>query len=305
VDAFAATRFAVGAGCLVVAATSDIRTRRVRDPLWIGLGSFGLVLLGAQLVGAGSPWTAWSLVGSAAILFYAVFLGKPLFDDTGFHPRPLRILLFLVAGVLFFASLGTGSSAAGGPAMAELASMPVMLVVYQLFYRVRLLHGGADTKGLIALTLLIPTYPDARPFPLLTADPRVESVVRVAFPFSLVVCVDAAIVSLAVPIGLLLYNAVRRDLAFPQAFLGYRAPLDAQPRHTWLMERITDGGEHVLVLFPKRGADPAAQVARLRARGIKRAWVTPQIPFMIPLFLGFVLAFVMGNLLVGILGLTG
>jgi len=32
-----------------------------------------------------------------------------------------------------------------------------MLVVYQLFYRVRLLHGGADTKGLIALTLLIPS----------------------------------------------------------------------------------------------------------------------------------------------------
>ncbi len=304
-DAFAATRFAVGAGCLVVAATSDLRTRRVRDPLWIGLGTFGLVLLGAQLVGARSPWTAWSLVGSAAILFYAVFLGKPLFDDTGFHPRPVRILLFLAAAALFFAPLGTGLSGAGGPPLAELASMPLMLVVYQLFYRVRLLHGGADTKGLIALTLLIPSYPEATPFPVLTADPRVESIVRVAFPFSFVVWVDAAIVSLAVPIGLVLYNAVRRDRAFPQAFLGYRAPLDQLPRHAWLMERITDGGEHVLVLFPKRGADPAAQVARLRARGIKRAWVTPQIPFMVPLFVGFVLAFVTGNLLVGILGLSG
>src|SRR6266571_1026612 len=254
---------------------------------------------------AGSPWTAWSLVGSAAILFYAVFLGKPIFDDTGFHPRPVRILLFLAASVLFFVSLGSGSSAAAGPPIAELASMPVMLVVYQLFYRVRLLHGGADTKALIALTLLIPSYPDAHPFPLLTADPRMESVVRVAFPFSLVVWVDAAIVSLGVPIGLLVYNAVRGDLAFPQAFLGYRAPLDPQPRHAWLMERITDSGEHVLVLFPKRGVDPAAQVARLQARGIKRVWVTPQIPFMAPLFVGFVLAFVMGNLLVGILGLTG
>ena len=135
--------------------------------------------------------------------------------------------------------------------------------------------------------------------------PRVESAIRVAFPFSLVVWVDAAIVSLAVPIGLFLYNAVRRDLAFPQAFLGYRTPLDPRPRHAWLMERITDAGEHVLVLFPKRGTDPAAQVARLQARGIRRAWVTPQIPFMVPLFVGFVLAFVMGNLLVGILGLTG
>ncbi|HYS70937.1 MAG TPA: A24 family peptidase C-terminal domain-containing protein, partial [Thermoplasmata archaeon] len=61
----------------------------------------------------------------------------------------------------------------------------------------------------------------------------------------------------------------------------------------------------VLVLFPKRRADPAGQVARLRARGIKRVWVTPQIPFMVPLLVGFGLAFVMGNLLVGLLGLTG
>src|SRR6266516_4547030 len=113
--------------------SSDLR---VRDPLWIGLGTFGLLLLGAQLVGTGSAWTVWSLVGSAAILFYAVFLGKPLFDDAGFHVRPVRILLFLAAAVLFFASLSAGSSPSAGPPVAELASMPVMLVVYQLFYRV-------------------------------------------------------------------------------------------------------------------------------------------------------------------------
>jgi len=304
VDAFASTRFAVGAGCLVVAAVSDVRTRRVRDPLWIGLGTFGLILLGAQLAGAGSPWTGWSLLGSAAILFYAVFLGKPLFDDARFRVRPIRLLLFLAAALLFFAPLWMGVGTEDGPPTGELASMPLMVVMYQLFYRIRLLHGGADTKGLIALSLLIPSYPDARPFPLWMTDPRVESVLRVAFPFSLVAWVDAAIVSLAVPIGLVLYNAVRRDHTLPQAFLGYRAPLDRPPRHAWPMERITDGGEHVLVLFPKRGADSAAEVAKLRARGIERAWFTPQIPFMVPLFVGFLLAFVLGNLLVGILGLA-
>ncbi len=282
-DAFAATRFAVGSGCLVVAAASDLRTRRVRDPLWIGLGTFGLVLLGAELAGAESPWTAWSLLGSAAILFYTVFLGRPLFDVDGFHPRPIRILLFFIAAALFFVPLGTGTGTSGGPPLGELASMPVVVVVYQLFYRIRLLHGGADTKGLIALTLLIPSYPDARPFPLVMTDPRMESILRLAFPFSLVVWVDAAIVTLAVPLGMLLYNAIRRDLALPQAFLGFRALLEHPPRHAWLMERITDGGEHVLVLFPRRGGDSAAEVAKLRARGIKRVWFALQIPFMVPL----------------------
>jgi preflagellin peptidase FlaK len=41
----------------------------------------------------------------------------------------------------------------------------------------------------------------------------------------------------------------------------------------------------------------------LRAAGVDRVWVTPQTPFMVPLFGGFILAFVVGNLLIGILGL--
>ena len=51
-------------------------------------------------------------------------------------------------------------------------------------------HGGA--KALIALGLLVPTYPDMAPFPLITLDPRVETFWRITFPFSLVVWVDAA-----------------------------------------------------------------------------------------------------------------
>ena len=302
-DAFAATRLAAGTAFLVVAAASDFRTRRVRDPLWIGLGALGLVVLASQLVVESAPWSAWSFAGSAALLFYAVFFGRPLTEEDGFHARPVRIALFLVAGVMWIAPLAvTGAVPATGSTPA-MASTPVMIVVYQALYRLRVLHGGADAKGLMAITLLVPTYPNALPFPLLVADPRVDSGLRIVFPFSLVVWVDAAIVSLAIPVGLFIFNALRRDFAIPQAFLGYRARLDALPTHAWLMERITPRGEHVLVLFPKRGENPADDIARLRAAGVDRAWVTPKTPFMVPLLIGFLLAFLVGNLLLAVLGL--
>ncbi len=305
-DAFGATRLAVGAGFLAAAAASDLRTRRVRDPVWLVLGSVGLGIAVVELAVSQAGAGEWTLLGSAAILFYAIFFGKPLFEEEGFHASPIRVATFLAAGALFFAPIA--SSVATGVAMPqrvlELYTLPVMIVVFQVFWRVRLLHGGADAKGLIALTLLVPTYPVADPFPLLAVDPRVGAVLRTVFPFSLTVWVDAAVLSLTVPLALALVNAARRDLRFPHAFLGYRAPLDPFPAHAWLMERITDRGEHVLVLFPKRGVDPSNDIARLRARGIERAWVTPQTPFMIPLFLGFLVAFLVGNLLVGILGLA-
>lgn len=302
-DAFAATRLAVGAGFLVVAAVSDVRTRRVRDPLWIALGTIGLIVLAAELFGKGASWPAWSLLASGAVLFYTVFLGRPLFEEDGFHPRSVRLFLFFIAGLLFLLALSMAGSARSSPSIPELASMPAMIVIYQGFYRLRLLHGGADAKGLIALSLLVPTHPEASPFPLLAVDPIVASVLRTLFPFSLVVWLDAALVSLAVPIALFAYNAARGDFAIPQAFLGYRAPVDAFPAHAWLMEKITERGDHVLVLFPKRGLDPAADLARLRAAGIDRVWVTPQTPFLVALLAGFLLAFFAGNLLVGVLGL--
>src|SRR5256712_4159781 len=153
--------------------------------------------------------------------------------------------------------------------------MPIMVLVYQGFYRLRLLNGGADAKGLIALTLLIPGSPDAPPFPVLHADAGVDALLRVVFPFSLVIGVDAAVLSLAVPVALLIYNVARGDLALPQALLGYRAHLNPFPAHAWLMEKITARGVHVLVLFPSRGADPTCEIARPRPAGAESALVTP------------------------------
>lgn len=307
VDAFAATRLAIGTAFLLVAARSDVRTRKVRDPLWIALGSIGLILLAVELSLEPLDLATPALLGSSAILFYAIFFGASLFDEDGFHLRPVRLALFALAAALFVtpAAIHSARGEVLSQGTLELYSMPVMVVVYQLFYRARILHGGADAKALIALSLLVPTYPDMTPFPLFGTDPRVQGMLRVVLPFSLVIWVNAAVLFLVVPVVLLVVNGIRGDLAFPQAFLGYRVRTDSMPRHAWLMEKIDRRGDHMLVLFPKRGGNPAADLARLREAGVDRVWVTPQIPFMVPLVGGFLLAFLVGNVLLAILPLGG
>jgi preflagellin peptidase FlaK len=313
VDSFAATRLAAGTACLLFAAVSDLRTRRVTDRLWIAIGSFGLVLFGIQMSlvsEAGTlsanvpPPEVLALVGCSAILFGAIFFGTPLFGEEGFRLRPVRVLALLAAAALFvFPAASYLSSGRTIPrALVELYPTPAMILVYQGFYMARILHGGADAKGLIALTLLVPMYPDTSPFPILAPNPLVQDLLRVAFPFSLVIYVDAAILFLAVPLVLFLRNVIRGDFGV-QAFLGYRVPIDRIPSKAWLMEKINDRGEHILVLFPKRGGDRSEDLDRLRAAGADRVWVTPQVPFMVPLLGGFWLAFIVGNVLLGVLGL--
>lgn len=305
VDAFAATRLAIGAGFLIFAAASDVRTLKVRDPVWIALGSIGLAILAVQLASEQAALDGFALLGSSAILFYTIFFGKPLLDEEGFRARPLRILLFLVAAALFLfpaaSRADTGESLP--PGILELYAAPAMVVLYQALYRTPLLHGGADVKGLIALTLLVPTYPDLDPFPILQQDPRIESVLRIFFPFSLIVWVNAALLALALPVFLLVRNAIKGDLAFPQGLLGYRVPIDAVPPRMWLMERVNQRGEHVLVLFPRRGGNRAQDLARLREVGSSHVWVTPKIPLVSLLPLGFVLSALVGNVLLWIVSL--
>ena len=74
-DAFAVVRLVAGAGFLAVAAALDVRSRRVKVPLWIAMGTAGLALLAIELAWTGAVMNDWLLLGCAAILFYAVVCG--------------------------------------------------------------------------------------------------------------------------------------------------------------------------------------------------------------------------------------
>ncbi len=301
-DAFAIARFVIGAAFLAVAAASDVRTRRVRDPIWVALGSFGLVLGTVEELNAGAGPEAYALIAAAALLFYMIFYGAPVLDEDGVHLRPARLLLLAVAALLVLGSAWWVTSSSHGDATAytRLLTMPVMVVLYQGLYQVGLLRGGADAKGMIALTLLVPLYPDASPFPWLQPSAPVASAMQVFFPFSLVVLVDALLLALVVPLGYLFVNLARRDLGAPM-WRGTKEPVDRLPRHAWLMERVDAKGERYVVLFPSHTRDEAEELAKLRAAGATRVWVERKVPLLLPIFFGFLLAFFVGNVLVGFL----
>lgn len=305
-DAFSIARVVLGAGFLAFAAAADVRTRRVADPTWVALGTVGLLLLAAEIALENWVWTDWLLLLSAAILFYAVFYGKPILGEEGLRLRPLRIALLATAAVLFAAVFlfprPVPASQAGVLGLSDdgLAAMPILVVVYQGFYQIGLLRGGADTKGLISLSLLLPFYPDLPPFPLLPASSAVTNALRLLFPFSFTVLVDAAVLGLAVPLGYVVLNIARRDFGKPM-WRGVRAPIDRIPPHSWIMERVDDRGERYVVLFPSHQIDEAEVVAKLRTAGAKRIWIERKIPFLLLVLGGFFLAFVLGNLVVALL----
>jgi len=66
------------------------------------------------------------------------------------------------------------------------------------------------------------------------------------------------------------------------------------------MDQVVEG-EHVRILFPRKRQDRAAIARDLKAAGVSRVWVTPQLPFLVPLAIAYVVSFVIGNPIMGLM----
>jgi hypothetical protein len=255
----------------------------------------GLALFAVDSILEGLPPEHYLIFLPAAALFYATFYGEELLTEQGWRFRPLRIGLFVLAGLALVAEGALLLPSADPIVFWRDLAVPVMIVVALLLYVTGLLHGGADVKGLMAITLLVPWYPAFLDFPLLTIGlPALE----IAYPFSLAVVTNAALAFVVAPLILLVYNAHRRDAVFPYSLFGYRVPIDDVPKFVWIMQGVRDGKPFVS-LFPRRGLKREAAIEALRGAGVARVWVMPQLPFVVAMAASFVLTFVVGNLLLG------
>ena len=300
------TRTAVGLAFLLVAAMMDWRRRVVKDAVWVAFGAVALALVETNLVLAAVPWVLHLMPAATAVLYFGVFFGKPMWDEDGFHVRPLRFLLYLATpfAVLLAWRLSTGDAAALGR-FYQLLTMPGMIVVAHGMYEFNLLRGGADAKAAMALGLLFPgVYPHLGPLPLLAPSPIVEPILAVWFPLAFVVIVNAAVLFLVAPLIFLARNAAAGHASLPRALFGYRVPIDAVPKYVWFMDRVEDG--HVVtVYFPRRREDRGDQIRKLKEQGLEHVWVTPQLPFVVAILIGYLLAVVVGNVLLAMFGRLG
>ena len=294
-------RLVLGALFLGAAAVSDLRSRRVKDRLWIVMGTLGLVLFGADLFLQGIDPVVGLVLVPAAVLMYDPLIGQEFRTEAGWRFPLGSIGAYLVAlGSIAYAVWDVREEPAVANILVRYLTVPIMMIVFRGMYEVHLLKGGADAKGMIVLAAFVPQYPSLPPFPLIGLGSNLQEVMRVVFPFSLLILLNAALLLVIVPIAFLVYNATRGHAEFPMALAGYKVPLDRVPTYAWFMDQIVQG-EHVRVYFPTKRQDRAAITRDLRGAGFREAWVTPQLPFLVPVAIAFVLSFLVGNPLMGLL----
>lgn len=178
----------------------------------------------------------------------------------------------------------------------------IWIIILYGFYNLSLPRGGADTKALMALMIFFPVYPIFRNITLQTSFYTIltdlaETGIAYIFPFAFTVLMNAALIMIVVIICFFIFNISKHDLKFPHAVLGYKMKIQDIPRKfVWPLERLEEG-KRKLMVFPGSERELQAELKKFKAVGITKIWVTPKIPFIIPITIGIILTVILGNML--------
>lgn len=218
-------------------------------------------------------------IAGVSILAYASYTDI----KTRRAPNMLWLILGSIGGILLVIQYLT----TGFENLYYLLFIPIMIGLVYVLFQMRLIFGGADAKALMAIAILVPFEPLIADFPIWKGS---------IMPFSWSIFSNSIIVFLFIPISFLIFNIAKRNIKFPYALLGYKMNIDkAREKFVWPLERIVDGKQKFLYM-PKE-FDVENELNELEKHGIIEIWVTPKIPFMVPLLFGFIFAFIFGDIL--------
>ncbi|MGD0816911.1 MAG: A24 family peptidase C-terminal domain-containing protein [Methanomassiliicoccales archaeon] len=271
------------------ASISDWRKREVSDAHWAAMGIAGLALLAVQIFQDNADLTYLLFLLPLAWFFFDMLVERRGMFEDGINPLPIALYLgsFVIMAFLLSQFWNDGY-------MWQLLVIPILFVLIFFMYQFSIIKGGADAKALMAIALLIPKYPMIAPFPLIhvTVDAT-----QYIMPFAILVMFNAALLTLVVPLVMLFYNMFKRDVKFPAMLFGYTMEIpEARKKFVWPMEYIKDGVLKMSV-FVKSDDSTEEQINQLEAAGKTRIWVTPKIPFLIPITGSLLFSAIVGNII--------
>ena len=165
--------------------------------------------------------------------------------------------------------------------------------------------GGADAKVMMVIAIIIPAFPIIDFFGTMLPIQGVPLINLFAFS----VFGNSVLLTVIIPIGLFLYNLTHvpvREMPkkLGYMFVGYKSKVsDLKDRHIRLMnvyERTNDG---VISHFVRGGNELSGDTIRELEGYVdngfidENVWVTPGLPFMLPITAGFITAVVFGDMI--------
>ncbi len=291
---FSAFRFAVGIVFLSIASLKDLKSRRVPNRLWVIMGIIAMLILAAELILVESAdWEYFLFFIPIGIVFAEAFIDRPpIYSEGKLNVRVLGWLLLPVLTYVFL--LNNFMDVIFDELLFLRLSMIIGVMLFTfILYFFYIIYGGADAKAIITLAILVPSYPEIPNLTRHVISSDLIEFMEIGFPFTLVILLNASLVVLIFPIVNFFLNLSKGDIDLPKMFFGYKKKVsELEDSFVWPMEYFEDG-EMKTELLPR--SDNEDKIESLKRHDIEIVWATPKIPFIIPITIGFIISFLIGN----------
>jgi preflagellin peptidase FlaK len=234
------------------------------------------------------------------ILFCIPFLIYSCYSDIKTRRVSNKLWLIMLTGSIFFILYGILTSGLSYLKILFISTGITFVFMYLLFQFGA--FGGADAKSLIVLSIILPVYPAFKVFG--HVFPINEPLIKL---FALGTFGNAVLLTIVVPIGLAIYNLSKIGLSIDNPlyiFIGYKSRIsDLEGKHIRMIQNYEMINGNVEFHFKKGGVEinekTIHELKTLARNGLIRdeVWVTPGLPFMIPITLGFFVAAFYGDLI--------
>ena len=264
---------------MFIACYFDWRCREIPNTVWAILGAAGLILTAISI----DHWDIryiMMLAGSVMILI------DILWDVD--RPRWMSISYYIIMLVLFLYPM---LSAFDDPVVKRLSVIPFCFVIFYLLFLLGVVRGGADAKCLMVLGMAFQIYPTVGDIPLIHI-PSGDISLIIAFPISILF--HAALFSFVWLFWVIIKKMYRKKDPIEMYTLSWYKMSIAEARRSfvWPKQDVVNG-----MIVNVKGIPEDGALDRLEQAGAKDVWVTPMIPFMIPITVALVFVIFIGNLL--------
>ena len=316
------SRLAVLAGALGIAAWLDHKDRRVPNSFWIRWSKPAIFLWTLDLLVAEAEWYVFATAAGMVAYASIAVVGRPTINDIlSGNKLDITVSLWYVIGIagivvgfiehsdesLLSVLLGDATSDATLWWSTFAVIIPLLLV--DMAWRMRLIHGGADCKGLMWVSILVPSWSS---IPVLFPDAMDGHVV--SMPPSIALLVWGGLAFLALPIIMVLKNLKNGQTSLKLIWHAERMEIDKViANHVWLLTTIADmpNGEKKIIhrtRAPRKTPtieNLTSDIEILKEHGVEEVWVTKKYPLLVFLWPAILPLFILGGPMAYIIPLIG
>ncbi|MBT6645326.1 MAG: hypothetical protein HOB52_05940 [Euryarchaeota archaeon] len=303
--------------CFAGAAWLDQKYRRVANSYWISWAKVAVFLWALELMVREAGWEIWATALAAVALASMSVIGRPTFKDI-FAGNLMDVcvsmtyligLSGIVVGALSYGQV-TPIDVLIGEASPEASlwwatvSVLVLVWIFEMMWKVRLIHGGADAKALMWVALLMPNWSTIPP--LVYSDKWGESIIHMPPAISLLIW--GALAFLAIPPLFILQNLRRGNISslqdLGQAWHAQKVELNnIAGAHVWILDEVfdkADGSRSIRSRKRPPSKTPTEeqmlqQINDLRELGAESAWVSFKWPLLTFLFFAIIPMILFGD----------